>query len=578
MDFQKDKGISKIRNIFENLIFLISSKKKCIKNLIIILFCFFIYTINAQTNQVLKNPSALTGTKASQFKIDNNDFFNLTKSNEQNLTGKNSGKNYLRFRYNNESNETDEITDKIKKQDEIVYFAFNILIGLGIDTYYEDIKNYSYDYYIPVFNDKVNYKDKNYLIFNLQTLFFRPVFQFWKFHLGFDFKLRFCYEITDPFFRQEDWASNDSLETFYIYLDKLDFFRFNQIDKDYYFYFGNIENFNPNYGFVIDHFFNTLFVPQFRQLGFYGHMDTSEFNIPHLKIKGFINDIADFDIGHLELSLTPFSQFTQPLLANWKMYTYMTFDLDPLESNRYSASTYEDVKPIREYDYREDPQNISVTFYSLGQEINFFQSSWIFFKLVQEFNTLNFNSFALFMGPQFGFIDLKDHGYIISFEFFKGFSSPYYLPFYFTSLYEINRNHYWQNLYRLSNWNFHWKTVLGFHFYRNRVNFNIGLKKTMTESFLDIFIEAELKNTLLPALSFYFFMEKQQLSYYNFLTTNESGQKHDAYELWTRQFLVKGGFHLYIKRIHIALYLQMLRPKPLDWIQRSMIVEISVRI
>lgn len=340
-------------------------------------------------------------------------------------------------------------------------------------------------------------------ITDYQTGFIRPAFVLNDFGIGLDFTLRFRLFAGQPpyntkygatFFKTTDWyVENDPLQTFYLYMDKIDFIYYGSFDLPIYLKTGEIPTTTFGTGFLINNFHNISFLPTSRENGFYfhfngEHLDKFKMNNLPLSLTFFIPDLLDPDIFAFDINGDLFKKTPLPENFSLKLGFSTVIDFNATESNRLSAlpdNTNDIVSNRNLYTNNIVQYTTAPLFTSI-----YIDFSWRhkYFKLsiYEEFTMLfdipistskQFNfGFGNNLGVEMRLVKLKNSGFLLGLSTGFMFDSPYYLANYFSSNYEVVRKYQYSELGHkdissFDNYTFYITAGIGFYGFHDKLQF-----------------------------------------------------------------------------------------------------------
>lgn len=278
-----------------------------------------------------------------------------------------------------------------------------------------------------------------------QIFFIRPAFHINEFGFGLDINFRFRMFPSAFEFKATDWTNQENaLMGFYIYSDKIDYIKYGSKNHFIFFNTGDIGFKNFGTGLLINNFHNRAFTPTNRENGiefnFYGRNLKNPLPIhfffampdmvdPDIILYGFDIDILDFTI-HDDMNL---------LLGIGG-----AFDLNTTESNRLSATNYNDITYHRNSVFDTMLTGFTIpVIYTLDKqfyEINIYNE----LSMLLLPNDDNFSTFRFGLTDKIGTLiktaNIKNSGYL-----FGGLTSLIirygdHTPNYFSSNYQSVRN------------------------------------------------------------------------------------------------------------------------------------------
>jgi len=177
-----------------------------------------------------------------------------------------------------------------------------------------------------------------------KTFSFKTSFEIFKFEIGLNFKFRFNNFPGEIRFYENDWViKNSGLDTFFLYLDKIDFVRYGTPNDFIYFKTGELPFLNFGAGLIIENYHNRFFVPISHENGFFFKFDANNFDRIGLKefplsFTLFMTDMLDPDIFGFSIDFSLF-KFFPSLIKRFEFDIIFSgaFDLNATENNRLSA-------------------------------------------------------------------------------------------------------------------------------------------------------------------------------------------------------------------------------------------------
>jgi hypothetical protein len=297
-------------------------------------------------------------------------------------------------------------------------------------------------------------------ITDYQTFFFKPAFHVQDFGIGLDFQFRFRLFAGQPpytdqngqpvYFRTRDWyVPNDPLATMVLYLDKIDYIKYGDIDKPVFVTTGDVPATTFGTGFLVRGFHNSAFMPTSRENGLYAHFDGNKLDqygarrtIPvHATL--FITDLVDPDMFGFSagVDILKFSPLTKDF--SLKIDYSMAFDFDTRESNRLAGDATSDFADHRSYGYTSGIFGLSAAV-AFGVERKQFKLT-----ISDEFAGLVDLGAGSSGTPIFGWgnvieadvrlINIKKSGYLLGLNLGFVVEGPGFFSSYFSSNYEVAR-------------------------------------------------------------------------------------------------------------------------------------------
>ena len=285
-----------------------------------------------------------------------------------------------------------------------------------------------------------------------QSIFFKTAFHIEDFGIGFSFNFRYRLIAQGFIFNEKDWfIKDDPLQTFFTYMDKIDYIEYGDKTKPFHFKTGEFNYTTFGTGFLVNDFHNKFFLPISRENGFFFKFDGN--NLTKLKIfqayqdipidfTFFIPDLCDPDIFALDLGIDIFKFTKISKNMSLRLEFASILDFNATESNRLSSldgkfdnGTYRNI----------DSSGYTTKLWGFTFPLSFVWEH-PYFRL-NPFNELSFlvdfNNNTVGIGDKLGiegrFLKLKDSGFLLGLTAGFIFSSPHYVPYYFSSNYEIVR-------------------------------------------------------------------------------------------------------------------------------------------
>ena len=360
-------------------------------------------------------------------------------------------------------------------------------------------------------------------ITDYQTVFFKTAFYFQDFGIGFDFDFRFRLFAGDITFRKYDWyvpeesMLNAGLNTFFLYLDKIDYIKYGDLNSPIFFNVGKNPVTTLGTGFLVKNFHNHSFLPTSRELGlifkFNGnHLDKFKANTIPLDATLIVNDLLDPDIFALDCGVDVFKFTKYKDILSLRLGVSSAFDINSTESNRVSSLS-DDENVITSH------RNLSTTDYNLFTSfpwflsaycdfvwnnkyisLNFFEETGFLFDFLRNGSNFNFG-FGAQIGGEIKFINLKNSGYLLGVLTGLIIESPNYFINYFSSNYEILRQK--QYLYLSSNLDhtFYILAGLGIYAFDEKIQFRFTMAMPIVSQFASRFsAHFILEDTVVPGL------------------------------------------------------------------------------
>lgn len=174
-----------------------------------------------------------------------------------------------------------------------------------------------------------------------QGFFFKPAFHVDKFGIGLDLKFRFRVFPDNFEFRTADWyVEGDALETAFLYLDKISYIKYGDMDSFIYASTGELPYITFGNGLLVNNFHNYSFLPTSRENGLYFNFrgeKLEKVNLP-LEASFFIPDLLDPDIYALNVNFD-ILKFLKRDRFSLKAGFAMSNDFNATESNLLSADS-----------------------------------------------------------------------------------------------------------------------------------------------------------------------------------------------------------------------------------------------
>ena len=297
-------------------------------------------------------------------------------------------------------------------------------------------------------------------ITDYESTFIKTAFHYEDFGFAYNFDFRFnlfsghgiSFKTTD-WYVPKDSMLNSELNTFFLYLDKIIYIKYGDLNSPIFFNIGKNPVITFGSGFLVNNFHNHSFLPIAKEQGFVFKFDGKKLdklnlnNFP-LDLTFLVTDLLDPDIFAFDIGVDIFDFTNYKDKFDLRIGYSAATDINATESNRLSS---------RKIDKVTSHRNLSTTNYNIVTSFPFFNDINVYFtwpyKYVKSEVTYDYGFLIDFNNnydsPKFGFgmklaaeekfINIKNHGYLLG--IFAGFivRSPHYTIDYFSSNYEILR-------------------------------------------------------------------------------------------------------------------------------------------
>ncbi|HOJ64817.1 MAG TPA: hypothetical protein PLE45_10395 [Spirochaetota bacterium] len=193
-------------------------------------------------------------------------------------------------------------------------------------------------------------------ITDYQSFFFRPAFHIEDFGIGLDLTIRFRIFTQQPEFRVKDWyIENDPLSTLFLYLDKIAYIKYGDLNKPIYFTTGRLPFITLGNSLLVKNYHNIAFYPTSKENGLFFKFNANYLNffkkdpLP-IELTFFIPDLLDPDIFGFDFTIDTM-KFTIHDDMSLKFGLSFMSDFDANEHNRLSALPLENLQDYRNIQY-----------------------------------------------------------------------------------------------------------------------------------------------------------------------------------------------------------------------------------
>ncbi len=325
-------------------------------------------------------------------------------------------------------------------------------------------------------------------ILDYESTFFKPAFHFQDFGIGLVFDFRFRFFTGAITFITEDWyIPDDTLNTFLLYIDKIDYIKYGDLKSPVFVNFGKNPITTLGTGFLIKNFHNHAFLPVSREWGFMTKFDgnyLNKFKTENIPIDTtlIVSDLLDPDIFILDFGINVFKFTRLKEKFDLRIGQILAADINATESNRLSSLS-EDEEEITSH------RNISTTDYNLYTSLPLFLSYYTdfiwkhdlvklnafgefssLFDIAQKYSSFNYG-FGIKLGTEAIFINLNNSGHLLGAILGFIIESPHYALDYFSSNYEVVRTKQYLELYTDPDYTFYILTGFGIYAFYDKIKF-----------------------------------------------------------------------------------------------------------
>ena len=375
-----------------------------------------------------------------------------------------------------------------------------------------------------------------------ESVFFKPAFHIQDFGIGFVFDFRFRFFTGQITFFTTDWyIPDDPLNTFFLYLDKIDYIKYGDMTSPIFVNVGKNPVTTLGTGLLVKNFHNHAFLPVSREWGLMTKFNGNYLN--KFKTENFpldatliIPDLLDPDLYIIDCGLNVF-KFTR-LNDNFSLRIgqILATDINTTESNRLS-SLIKDEEEITSH------RNLSTTDYNLFTSFPLFLSYYAdyiwkhdlvkvngfgefvsLFDIANKYSSFNYG-FGIKLGTEALFINLPNSGYLLGTILGFIIESPHYAIDYFGPNYEVVRTKQYLNLYTDPDFTFYIMTGFGIYAFEEKIKFKLIATIPFVAPFsMKISSSFVLKDTLVKGLYAELYYETGvnivSIYGYNFMTDN----------------------------------------------------------
>ncbi len=409
-----------------------------------------------------------------------------------------------------------------------------------------------------------------------ETTFLKPAFHFQDFGIGFVFDFRFRFSFGQAIFFTTDWyIEDDSLNTFLLYLDKIDYIKYGDFKSPVFLNVGKNPHTSLGTGFLVKNFHNHAFLPVSREWGIMTKFNGNYLN--KFKANNFpidatliISDLLDPDLYILDCGIDVLKFTRLKNNFNLRIGQILAADINTTESNRLSSL-------IKDEDVITSHRNLSTTDYNHFTSLPFFLSNYAdfiwehdlvkvngfaeftsLFDIAQKYSSFNYG-FGLKLGAEAYFVNLQKSGYLVSAIFGFIVESPHFALDYFGSNYEVVRTKQYLNLYTDPDYTFYIMTGFGIYAFEEKIKFKSIFTIPIEAPFsAKISLSFVLQDTLVKGLytELYYETGINRLSIYGWST-------------WTDDFRFSANFGYKFFGVKLAVLIGVQKPA---WVEDSLLI------
>lgn len=321
-----------------------------------------------------------------------------------------------------------------------------------------------------------------------ESVFFKPAFHIQDFGIGLVFDFRFRFFTGQITFFTTDWfIPDDPVNTFFLYLDKIDYIKYGDFTSPVFLNVGKNPTTTLGTGFLVKNFHNHAFLPVSREWGL-----MTKFNCNYLnKFKAdnfpfdatlIISDLLDPDLFILDTGLDILKLIKLNDNFSFRIGQILATDVNTTESNRLSSLS-------RDEDEITSHRNLSTTDYNHFTSFPLFLSYYTdyvwkhdlvkvngfgefvsLFDFASKYSSFNYG-FGIKLGTEAVFINLPNSGYLLGTILGFIIESPHYTLDYFGPNYEVVRTKQYLDLYTDPDYTFYITTGFAIYAFDEKIKF-----------------------------------------------------------------------------------------------------------